>query len=284
MKEAVSNVSLNLLEVMAKEYKSENESIGVKHCKLMKIETMDQYYTSVMFKTLYLTQNQSRLLRSWVNTHLGWSLFASAKSVGHLWKDYIRPDFKSWTDETDNNKIEFWDKPIEALILHRLVEYFNQHCDTHSIAKVDFLLSGDHGADTFSLVLKIIILDHHGKCIHHIQVAAADIASKKDSYEILRQTIAPRLNKMIQDIKEGNNSHLYLYQLGQIVADRVYNASFVRHEGNPVSTPAKIIPFQFLIVGDLKWLNQMLGKVNMEGHWCIWCNLCKKDWKEKIMC
>jgi hypothetical protein len=25
----------------------------------------------------------------------------------------------------------------------------------------------------------------------------------------------------------------------------------------------------------------MLGKVNMEGHWCIWCNLCKNDWSEK---
>ena len=25
----------------------------------------------------------------------------------------------------------------------------------------------------------------------------------------------------------------------------------------------------------------MMGKINMEGHWCIWCNLCKKDWKEK---
>ena len=101
-----------------------------------------------MMKTFYLTVSQSRLLRSWVNTHLGCLLFASERLVGQLWNNYVLPRFRTWTNEDDDDKIEFWDKPPDLLILHCLSEYVNSYGCIQSIAKVDFLLSGDHGADS----------------------------------------------------------------------------------------------------------------------------------------
>ena len=92
------------------------------------------------------------MLQSWVNTHLGWLLFVSEKAVSKLWEDYICPNFNTWTDDK-NNKIEFWDKPIDTLILHRLTRYFDQSGDNTTYpSKIDFLISGDHGCAIPSLL------------------------------------------------------------------------------------------------------------------------------------
>ena len=278
-KEYVSKV----FKELATKYNNEYESVALEQCNIMTRRKMDKYYTGALFKNMYLTGNQTRMLQSWVNTHLGWSLFASERAVSKLWEDYIRPNFYTWTDD-GNNKIEFWDKPIDKLILHRLTRYFDQARDhTTYPNKIDFLVSGDHGCDTFSLVLKIILLDRRGVCLKQIEVAASDIATKKDSYEILLYTIATRVNMMIQNIKSQGNMQLYLYANVDNNNNTNHKVSFSQNDTTPPLTipTTTTIPFQFLIVGDLKWLNQMLGKVNMEGHWCVWCNLSKNDWKDE---
>ena len=33
-------------------------------------------------------------------------------------------------------------------------------------------------------------------------------------------------------------------------------------------------------IRDLKWLCMILGTTNMEGIWCIYCYLCKMQWKD----
>ena len=43
---------MDLVEVTAKEYKSELDHVTQKHYSLMKINMMDQYYTSAIFESL----------------------------------------------------------------------------------------------------------------------------------------------------------------------------------------------------------------------------------------
>ena len=37
---------------------------------------------------------------------------------------------------------------------------------------------------------------------------------------------------------------------------------------------------RILFTGDLAYYASILGKVNMSGNWCTWCNLHKEDWKQ----
>ena len=135
--------------------------------------------------------------------------------------------------------------------------------------------------DTFSLVIKIILLDDHVKCLNQIEVVASGIATKKGSYEILHHTIATRVNLMIPNIKSQGNMQLYVYTNVDNDNNTIHQVLFSRNDVIPFTIPNTTIPFQFLIVGILKWLNQMLGKVNIEEHWCVWCNLIKNEWKDE---
>ena len=41
------------------------------------------------------------------------------------------------------------------------------------------------------------------------------------------------------------------------------------------------IKTRLLISGDLEVFATVVGKVNISGCWCHWCNLSSKDWSDK---
>ena len=38
------------------------------------------------------------------------------------------------------------------------------------------------------------------------------------------------------------------------------------------------LPTRVFVTGDLAYFAAILGKVNMAGDWCTWCELSAKDW------
>ena len=52
---------------------------------------------------------------------------------------------------------------------------------------------------------------------------------------------------------------------------------------SPITNTKKIcdVSTQVLVVGDLKYYAQLLGRENMSSYWCMWCTLPKPEWNNK---
>jgi hypothetical protein len=141
------------------------------------------------------------------------------------------------------------------------------------------ILGGDHGARRFRAAVKLIFRCRDQPDIKTLSIIlqVGHIDTSKDTYENIKQTIAPPLN-------EGMH--------------RIINKFAAVHQppaGNPIITLAAEWPennnnrgvtfeIRAFIAGDLAFYATILGKPNMSPCWCTWCMLSKLQWNAKEHC
>jgi len=57
-------------------------------------------------------------------------------------------------------------------------------------------------------------------------------------------------------------------------SDKNLTVSFSMRSGEPICDVAMLV----LVVGDLKFYAQTLGRDNMSSHWCMWCKEHPNTW------
>ena len=137
--------------------------------------------------------------------------------------------------------------------------------------------------------MKIILFDQEGNILKFAVEKVAYIDSKKDMYEVPEKTTAKPLKKYFSAKKMPffvSQSILYrqLANLDNISSsdnskEDLWSVSFVTH----IKAPERNVlnyNFKLLAVGDLAFVSTALGKINMEGRWCLLCDLLSpKKWK-----
>jgi len=100
---------------------------------------------------------------------------------------------------------------------------------------------------------------------------------KKDTYDLIMQTMGGTMNDGIQSV---------LLADGKTARDIIINTAdgSVKIRDNENATVANnqtnIIQPRFRITGDLAFYSLILGKPSMDNKWCTWCTFfCAQDWE-----
>jgi hypothetical protein len=98
----------------------------------------------------------------------------------------------------------------------------------------------------------------------------ASISHSKDDLSILRPTEIDPVGRGARLTVEGGNFSVTKDSKGDL------NLSFSAQMGNDIICS---VPNRVLVVGDLKFFAQMLGRENMSRSWCMWCQSHPSEWK-----
>ena len=105
-------------------------------------------------------------------------------------------------------------------------------------------------------------------------IKSAHIDCEKDTYDVLNDSIVKPFNG---EIKMIMNKDLFFYMWNEDKKDTV--EYFRSEETNELSfTNINNTRTRILIFGDLAYFATAVGKVDMPGCWCHWCDLSTKEW------
>ena len=196
--------------------------------------------------------------------------------------------------EINGKRLFYWTKPLlktlESSISTRIYGYDSGDKTDKAVDSVDLVIGGDHGQSCFRMVVKVILRKEDLTIIDTIINKIAHIDCKKDTYEVLQQTICPAINNDINDLIDGNKQLIIyrektngkLYYTCQFGSNNDTTSFLCPINNNTVEEFefVKACKVRILLTGDLAFYAAMLGKINASGHWCTWCQSIYEVWKE----
>jgi hypothetical protein len=109
--------------------------------------------------------------------------------------------------EIDNEVINYWTKPLLPALHSSISNQFYSSREENDgdsfMHRIDFALGGNHGQQKFRMVMKIICRRDDMPIIDQWQIKIGHIDCKKDTYEVLKRTIVPKLNEDLVLLGEG---------------------------------------------------------------------------------
>jgi hypothetical protein len=79
------------------------------------------------------------------------------------------------------------------------------------LTSIDLVVGGDHGQERFRMLAKVIARDENEKIIDKFVMKLTHIDCKKDTYQVLRDTITPSLNRDLKELT-GGGGKLFAYR------------------------------------------------------------------------
>jgi hypothetical protein len=244
------------------EWAAEKLGYGVAFTK----KQMDAETAAAMWKDAGVTLRGQRVIRRFMKSYFGHYFTVPEAHIKGLVSSFVQPIHG--VAEVNTLKITYWYKPIDEVILNLLVTEW---------AKVDFasleiIIGGDHGQLKFGECIKVILYDENRNVIDSVTEKVGHIDCTKDTYHILKATIAEDLNESLKrvvgksiQICRGDN-----------------DVSFAFVDPNVEILEGEIrCPVKALHIGDIAYLAMMLGRVNMEGKWCCFCDLSPAEWSKR---
>jgi hypothetical protein len=184
-----------------------------------------------------------------------------------------------WTNNGET--IHYWTKAMDGVMIKTLArECKHSLVEMKKVASVDIVVGGHHGQGKFRAVIKIILryVDIEVKT-KIIVIKAGHIEAKKDTYEILKNTVTPEMNDAIKRIKQGGNV-LRIFEnaeTGEI--ELTFSNDVLLNEASGCKWA---MPVQVFLSGDLAFFATVLGKVNSSGSWRIRCDLPRNSWEAAV--
>jgi hypothetical protein len=192
----------------------------------------------------------------------------------------------------EGERTYYWSKSILKTLQARLsTEVLSQSMiDGSLMSFIDLVIGGDHGQGAFRMTAKGIIRQDDHSILTQSIMSIGHIDCRKDTYKILSTTIMPKINNDIRKI-QSNEYHLNLYKKSNICTPTSYTVQFNNGGDIKFHCPesqleikelefVKQIPIRVFVCGDLEFYATMLGKCHSSGHWCTWCNLSQKEWRQ----
>ena len=163
----------------------------------------------------------------------------------------------------DKNIITYRYKLPDELVQHQL-KTIVQAEQLRGLKRVDFSIGGDHGGGKFRMTLKVLFRFENSNTISKL-FQIASVSHSKDDTEILRSTVIDLIGVGAKRIVDG----------GHFSVRKDMSLSFSLETGDGI---IRTVPNRLLIVGNLKFFAQMLGRENMSGSWCMWCRSHPSQW------
>ena len=189
----------------------------------------------------------------------------------------------------DSTKYHFYVKSL-SLVVRSKLEYELKARDIKEvnlmdIRHLDLSYNADHGGNHFRIVLRCRLYYKSGSKLEMISFKhrLGQMLCKKDSYEVISQTVGPLMNDGLREIllTDGKTPRpitifstsekddvKYMIGIGNYVANGEYN----------ILTTIPSHRVKLAITGDLAWYATMLGKPGMDSKWCAFCDLPCSQW------
>ena len=132
---------------------------------------------------------------------------------------------------------------------------------------MDLVFGGDHGQGKFRAVVKVTLRHNDDALKNETSILkVGHVDCEKDTYDILKNTIAAPLNESLKQIV---GTGLTFARSGPDDCDIEATFSI---------SPKNIQTVRVFITGDLAFYAAALGKESMASSWCWLCKLSKKEW------
>ncbi len=226
---------------------------------------MDAASVEAMLSEARLNTKNSRMLFKHLNNFFGKSFFESEIKRRQYFAGQDYPPIVREKVLEDKTIITYWYKAPDELLKHQLKYMVTPH-QLVELNRVDLTIGGDHGGGKFRMTLKILFRFQSNPTISRL-FQIASVSHSKDEHSILCATVLDPIGESLQLVVEG----------GRFVVSNDLVLSF-----SPINDTKTIcdVSTRVLIVGDLKYYAQLLGRENMSSYWCMWCNLHPQEWSK----
>jgi hypothetical protein len=240
---------------------------------------MEAATACAMWQEANVSKKSQRTILRYLAAEFGGRLVVPEVQVDAFGQDHVPPVPGTFEDAVTGKTIHFWTKPIAKLLEVAVTTHAKEKgitTDEAALARlksIDVVLGGDHGQGKFRSVIKIILRDNEGKMVDTMVMKVGHIDCQKDTYEVLRSSVAGPLNQSMQEVFDSGALQLVQDEDGSVTF-RMKAAEGAEQSLTILSS----LPIRVFVTGDLAYLAAILGKVNMSGGWCTWCGLSPKEW------
>jgi hypothetical protein len=264
---------------------------------------MDAYTAACMWSDANIPIRSQRIILRYIFGYFGFRLTCPQREIDKLASHLVLPIHGE--TKVGQEKISHWYRPIDDVVINLLENEWN-HLDFH---RMDIVFGGDHGQSVFGAAVKIILWSLDWTIVASSVQKIGHIECAKDTYEILKATIAGDINQSLKRIKgkvlrvckdscgctatferqddrteeEDTNNPLEGGNIPEWDDSSSSSDDSPREKGDP--NPQEKVSChetQVFAIGDLAFVSMSLGKINMGGRWCYLCDLHPEDWCELI--
>ncbi len=232
---------------------------------------MDIEKVEAMLCDTGLNTKNSRILFQHLNQFFGHSFFESEKKRRDFFQGQDFPPTVDRLQLADKTIINYWYKVPDELIKHQLGKIIKPD-QLLNLKRVDFTVGGDHGGGKFRVTLKLL-LRYHDKKSYSRLFQIASVSHSKDDIDILKATVLNPIGEGLKRIVEGQH-------LSAKMVDNNFIVDFAPGAADTICD----VNTRVLVVGDLKFYAQILGRENMSSYWCMWCNTHPSTWPDLSTC
>ena len=239
---------------------------------------MDAATACAMWQEANVSKKSQRTILRYLAAEYGCRLVVPESQVDAFGQAHVAPVTGSFEDPVTKKTIHYWTKPIAELLEVSVSTYIQENKMAteegalRSLKSMDVVLGGDHGQGKFRSVIKIILRDDDGKQVTSMVMKVGHIDCTKDTYEVLKSSVAGPLNESLQDVI-NSGALLLIRDANGGLSCRMRN-----HGDDTLLTIISSLPIRVFVTGDLAYFSAILGKVSMAGDWCTWCGLSAKEW------
>ena len=250
----------------------------------------DAKESQALFKNCNLGPKSHKLLRKHIRQKLGCQLFASENKIHKLGDGAVPPDTSSLLIDEGQTTIDYYTKPMDEVIKNKMLEVVDTFGrDFSSNLKLEVNLGGDHGQGSLQNGIELVLTKVGGSEIWRDVLRLAEVECKKDTAEIIRNTIINPINEALErmlevDVATGNgmDGHLRIFRQGNLQEEvSCFYSSFGSLPSNENNILTFKIPFQVKVIGDLALYASLLGKDGCSSRTCFLCKVGPGDWQKQ---
>ena len=180
------------------EFVSTSESLGFP----VVTKKMEATTAQAMWEDANISINSQRTILRYFKSTFGGSFVVPEKDIRQLGDEHVAP-INDYFLSKEKKKIYFWTKPLSSTIV-AVFKCFMQDASTSSLVDntttLDIVIGGDHGQGKFRCLLKLILRDADNTIIKTVVLKVGHIDCPKDTYDVLKLSIAPLINQYLTQI------------------------------------------------------------------------------------
>jgi hypothetical protein len=248
-------------------------------------KSMGAYRAFAMWGDANVTLAQQRIILRHLRQFFGHRIAVPEAKIRELGAGVVNP--KTATIKHNGKNLTYSYRDIDDLIGRFVTDQFRTR-KGFAYERLDIVVGGDYGQGSFRSGIKLIFRrrDKNGKLAKEIAVLMiGTIECQKDSYDILKVTLAPKLNKAFKRMIKYSNPGTSKMTDGAITTfmpgsgSGEYYSTFEGERLRPTDVLLQNSPFRLFITGDLAFYAMMVGKEDGDRYWCHWCQLGKPEWQ-----
>jgi hypothetical protein len=258
---------------------------------LLDDKVMPLHMAAAMFAESHIGPTKSRIVNRYLTAFFGRRIMPSEEKIfrDELAIDDIPPRVIS--KELDTKiQVKYFVKPLDRVIFLGISKLLMKPTNINKAMDIDCIrvsYAADHGGSFFRTIIKCAVLFHDGQEMD-FKYRLGQMQCKKDSYELIAQTMGPLMNIGLCSILEHDRKTpkpIAIYRNDNIDAASTFIIKNISTGDNDTLPPGyshvTTIPsvrVKIAITGDLAFYATMMGKPNMDSKWCYRCNLAAKEW------